>query len=97
MPDDIGTVLVVDDDVEMRALIQDVLQDHGHRVSVAADGREALKQLSEADYAVVLTDLRMKEMQGIELLSEIKHTYPDKNVILMTAFGTVDTAIERAV
>ena len=43
MPDDIGNVLVVDDDREMRALVQDVLQDHGHRVSAAADGKEALK------------------------------------------------------
>ena len=94
MPDDIGNVLVVDDDREMRALVQDVLQDHGHRVSAAADGKEALKQLAEQDYAVVLTDLRMKEMQGIELLCEIKRAYPDMNVILMTAFGSVDTAIE---
>lgn len=94
MPDDIGNVLVVDDDREMRALVQDVLQDYGHRVSAAADGKEALKQLAEQDYAVVLTDLRMKEMQGIELLCEIKRAYPDMNVILMTAFGSVDTAIE---
>lgn len=94
MPDKAGTVLVVDDDGEMRALVQDVLQDHGHRVTVACNGREALKQLSEEQYAVVLTDLRMKEMQGIELLSEIKRAYPDINVILMTAFGSVDTAIE---
>ena len=94
MPDNVGTVLVVDDDEEMRALIHDVLQDYGHRVRVASNGREALKQLSEENYAVVLTDLRMKEMQGIELLSEIKRTFPDINVILMTAFGSVDTAIE---
>jgi DNA-binding NtrC family response regulator len=94
MPDNVGTVLVVDDDEEMRAFIQEVLQDYGHRVSAASNGREALKQLREENYAVVVTDLRMKEMQGIELLSEIKRTYPDINVILMTAFGSVDTAIE---
>jgi DNA-binding NtrC family response regulator len=82
MPDNVGTVLVVDDDEEMRGLIHDVLQDYGHRVSVASNGREALKQLSEEHYAVVLTDLRMKEMQEIESL--IKRTYPDINVILMT-------------
>ena len=92
MPDNVGTVLVVDDDEEMRALMHDVLQDYGHRVSVASNGREALKQLSEENYAVVLTDLRMKEMQGIELLSEIKRTFPDINVILMTAFGRLASA-----
>ena len=94
MPDNVGPVLVVDDELEMRTLLQDVLQDEGLRVTVAANGSEALKQLGEEYYAVVLTDLRMQEMQGIDLLREIKRTYPDINVIVMTAFGSVDTAIE---
>jgi DNA-binding NtrC family response regulator len=94
MSNDAGAVLVVDDEPEMRALVQDVLQERGHHVTVAASGREALKRLAEQEYGVVLTDLRMKEMQGIELLAEIKHTYPDINVILMTAFGSVETAVE---
>ena len=94
MPDNVGPVLVVDDELEMRTLLQDVLQDEGLRVTVAANGSEALKQLGEEHYAVVLTDLRMQEMQGIDLLREIKRTYPDINVIVMTAFGSVDTAIE---
>ncbi|WP_447976969.1 sigma-54-dependent transcriptional regulator [Candidatus Nitrospira bockiana] len=87
-------VLVVDDEPEMRSLVQEVLQEHGYSVEVAESGREALKRLSEQGYGVVVTDLRMKEMQGIELLSEIKRSYPDVNVILMTAFGSVETAIE---
>ncbi len=94
MSNDVGAVLVVDDEPEMRTLVQDVLQDHGHHVAVAASGKEALKRLGEEEYGVVLTDLRMKEMQGIELLSEIKRGYPNTNVILMTAFGSVETAIE---
>jgi DNA-binding NtrC family response regulator len=94
MLNDAGTILVVDDEPEMRALLQDVLQGRGHHVTVAQSGREALKRLAEAECAVVLTDLRMKEMQGIELLGEIKRSYPDINVILMTAFGSVETAIE---
>ena len=94
MPDNVGPVLVVDDELEMRTLLQDVLQDEGLRVTVAANGSEALKQLGEEHYAVVLTDLRMQEMQGIDLLREIKRTYQDINVIVMTAFGSVDTAIE---
>ncbi|MEK6618431.1 MAG: sigma-54 dependent transcriptional regulator [Nitrospirota bacterium] len=94
MLNDAGTILVVDDEPEMRALLQDVLQERGHHVTVAQSGREALKRLAEAECAVVLTDLRMKEMQGIELLGEIKRSYPDINVILMTAFGSVETAIE---
>jgi len=94
MQNDSGKILVVDDDAEMRELVRDVLQERGHQVTLAENGREALKRLGEGDYAVVLTDLRMKEMQGIELLREIKRTFPDINVILMTAFGSVETAVE---
>jgi DNA-binding NtrC family response regulator len=78
----------------MRELAQDMLKDRGHQVSVAGSGEEALKLLAEEDYAVVLTDLRMKGMQGLELLNQIKREYPEVNVVLMTAFGSVDTAVE---
>ncbi|WP_447974812.1 sigma-54-dependent transcriptional regulator [Nitrospira sp. Kam-Ns4a] len=92
--DALGTVLVVDDDAAMRALLKDVLADRGHQVAVAEGGREALKQLQEQDYEVVLTDLRMRDLQGIELLAEIKRVFPDTNVIIMTAFGSVESAVE---
>lgn len=93
MHEEVGTILVVDDDGEMRDLVRDVLEERGHRVVLAESGKEALKRLSEADVGVVVTDLRMKEMQGIELLTEIKRAYPDTNVILMTAFGSVESAV----
>ncbi|MBK8277271.1 MAG: response regulator, partial [Nitrospira sp.] len=85
MTEDWGAILVVDDDADMRELAYDMLKDRGHQVTMAGSGEEALKRLSEEDYAVVLTDLRMKGMEGIELLAEIKRRYPDINVILMTA------------
>lgn len=94
MTEEWGAILVVDDDVDMRELVFDMLKDRGHQVSMAGSGAEALKSLAEQDYAVVLTDLRMKGMQGLELLAEIKRGYPDINVILMTAFGSVETAVE---
>jgi DNA-binding NtrC family response regulator len=94
MPEDLGAILVVDDEADMRELVRDILQERGHRVGVASDGREALKQLAQEEFVLVLTDLRMKGMQGLELLTEIKRAYPDIGVILMTAFGTVETAIE---
>lgn len=89
-----GTILVVDDDADMRELAHDILKDRGHHVATTGSGEEAFKRLAEEDYAVVLTDLRMKGMQGIELLTRIKRDYPDTNVILMTAFGSVETAVE---
>jgi DNA-binding NtrC family response regulator len=94
MADTMGRILVVDDDLEMRALVKDVLEEQGHCVAVAESGRDALKQLSEGPFGVVLTDLRMQGMQGLQLLTAVKETYPDVNVILMTAFGSVETAIE---
>jgi DNA-binding NtrC family response regulator len=94
MTEDWGAILVVDDDADMRELVRDMLKDRGHQVTTAGSGPEALKFLGEEDYAAVLTDLRMKGMQGLELLSEIKRTYPDVGVILMTAFGSVETAVE---
>ena len=94
MAEEFGPILVVDDEPDMRELLRDVLQERGSRVTLAQSGREALKRLGEEEYAVVLTDLRMKEMEGIELLKEIKRSYPETNVIIMTAFGSVETAIE---
>ena len=90
----VRNVLVVDDDHEMRALLRDVLEEHGYTVTLASNGQEALASLRDREYPVVLTDLRMKGMQGIELLTQIKQSWADTNVILMTAFGSVETAIQ---
>lgn len=89
-----GVVLVVDDDTDMRDLVRDILSDRGHRVVTAGSGPEALKEFGQTEFDVVLTDLRMKGMQGLELLTEIKRAHPGSNVILMTAFGSVETAVE---
>ena len=94
MTEEWGAILVVDDDVGMRELVYDVLKDRGHQVTTAGNGQEALTLLTEQDYAAVLTDLRMKGMSGTELLVEVRRLYPDIGVILMTAFGLVDTAVE---
>ncbi|HEU0069501.1 MAG TPA: sigma-54 dependent transcriptional regulator, partial [Nitrospiraceae bacterium] len=94
MTEEWGAILVVDDDAEMRELVHDVFKERGHQITTAGSGQEALKLLAEQDYAVVLTDLRMKGMPGTELLAEIRRLYPDIGVILMTGFGSVDTAVE---
>lgn len=94
MTEEWGAILVVDDDVEMREMVHDVLKARGHQVTTAGSGQEALTLVAQSDFAVVLTDLRMKGMGGTELLTEIKRVYPDIGVILMTAFGSVETAVE---
>jgi two-component system, NtrC family, response regulator HydG len=88
------TILVVDDDPDMRSLLKEVLTDRGYEAITADGGTRALAVLKETDVAVVLTDLRMTEMDGVDLLVQAKRLYPHLNIILMTAFGSVETAIE---
>ncbi len=89
-----NSILIVDDDREMRHLLKDILEEHDYRVTVAPEGREALERLGSREYLVVLTDLRMKGMDGFEILYEIIQRHPACNVIMMTAFGTVESAVE---
>ena len=94
MMDHQASVLIVDDDKEMRNLVCDVLTDRGHHCVSVSTGQQALQELRMKEYTVVLTDLRMQGMAGTELLTEVKRTHPDIGVILMTAFGSVETAVE---
>lgn len=88
------SILIVDDDPDLRNLMKDILEDHHFKVAVAQDGREALRCLEDQEFLVVLTDLRMKGMGGAELLQEIVRKHPASNVIMMTAFGSVESAVE---
>ncbi len=89
-----NSILIVDDDPELRNLMKDILEDQSFQVVVARDGKEALSCLEGHEFPVVLTDLRMKGMDGAELLQEIVKNHSASNVIMMTAFGTVESAVE---
>lgn len=89
-----NSILIVDDDQEMRDLLKDILEDHGYQVAVVREGREALDHLEHDEYLVVLTDLRMKGIDGVELLHELVQHHPACNTIMMTAFGTVESAVD---
>jgi DNA-binding NtrC family response regulator len=86
-------ILVVDDDEEMAAMLVESLARLGHRIDTASSGAAALERLQAADYDAVVTDLRMRELDGIQLCDRIVTNFPDVPVILMTAFGTVDAAV----
>lgn len=87
-------ILAVDDEVEMLTLLRNYLTREGYDVQTATSAEIALQLLENRDFDVVLTDLRMRGMDGLELVREIRTTRPETQVILMTAFGGVDTAIE---
>ncbi len=87
-------VLVVDDDRRMRRTLQVLIERMGLESVAAADAREARQQLSAASFDLVLTDLKMPETTGIDLLDAIRAEHPKLPVILLTAYGTIQTAIE---
>jgi DNA-binding NtrC family response regulator len=88
-------ILVVDDEVLIRDMIKKGLsQMGGFSVEVAQSGLEAIEKMEKDVFDLVLTDLKMPEMDGLELLKTIKGTRPEVMVILMTAFGSIETAVE---
>ena len=87
-------VLVVDDEVGMVTLLRNYLSREGYEIHTAPSGETALQFLEEQDYDVVLTDLRMGGMDGLALVREIHATRPETQVVLMTAFGGIDIAVE---
>ena len=87
-------LLVVDDEDRMRRLLQMELEEEGYAVETAGSAEEALAQLDAASPDLVLTDLRMPGANGLEFLRAVKSAAPETQVIVMTAYGTVETAVE---
>ncbi len=90
----IPNILVVDDDQEMRRLLEDVLTREGFHVTQAANGSEALLKIQEVSYQVVVLDKIMTDLSGLEILPAIKRLRPEAQVILITAFGDRETSVE---
>jgi two-component system, NtrC family, response regulator HydG len=89
-----STVLVVDDDDANRITLERILEREGYRVLHAESGRAAMERLREARADLVLTDLKMPGMSGIDLLKAVRKLDPDVQIVVMTAYGTVETAVE---
>jgi two-component system, NtrC family, response regulator PilR len=88
-----GDILIVDDERSMREFLAIYLKRSGYRVEAAPDADSARKALAAREFDVVITDLRMPDGSGLEVLSESKHLHPDTQVIVVTAFATAETAI----
>jgi two-component system NtrC family response regulator len=87
------TLLVVDDESNYLTVMEALLGEAGYEVLTAQSGLEALKFASSTDLDLILTDMKMPKMSGIELLGEIHRLYPELPVIIMTAYGTVEKAV----
>ncbi len=86
-------ILVVDDEANARSALSELLKQEGYAVDSSADGFKALAQFEECNPDLVLTDLKMPGMDGVELLKKLHELEPDLPVIVMTAFGAVETAV----
>ncbi len=87
-------ILVVDDEEDIRSFLADALGAEGHDVAEAPDGEAAWSRLGAEGFHLVLTDLRMPRLDGIELLRRLRQTQPEVEVIVLTAHGSVDSAVE---
>ena len=87
-------ILVVDDKDSMRNMLTETLMEEGYRVDSAPDGNRAIELVENKSYDLVLTDMRMPDISGLEVLSKVKDVDSDTSVIVMTAYGTVETAVE---
>ncbi len=89
-----GRILVVDDEENQREMVSGFLRKRGHKVEAAADGDRAAEVARDRAFDVVVTDFRMKGRNGVAVLREVKEVDPTVGVILISAYGTVETAVE---
>lgn len=88
------SILVVDDQIGVRRLLVETFRDQGFDVDLAANGYEALEKLNDKAPDLILLDMKMPGMNGLEVLRQIKQRYPDQAVIMMTAYGELEIVNE---
>jgi DNA-binding response OmpR family regulator len=87
-------ILIVDDDKELRAHLADILGGAGYEVDAAASGPEAIERAIDTDFDLVLLDLMMPKMSGVDVLQELRKVAPRARIIMLTAFATVENAVD---
>jgi len=89
-----GYLLVVDDDLSVRQFLSIMLERSGHQVMAAASGMDAFQLLERHDFDLVITDMKMPQISGMEVLKRVKQVAPQTEVIMITAYATTDSAVE---
>ncbi len=87
-------VLVIDDESIIRDYLKEILKRLGCNTDEAVNGKEAIEKIKKFEYDLIITDIRMPEMNGMDVLKEAKNLLPDSEVIMITAFGTIENAVE---
>jgi DNA-binding response OmpR family regulator len=91
---DTKKILVIDDEKNIRLTLTQALEAPGLAIDTAVNGEEALRKISVNDFQIILLDLKMPGMDGMEVLRQISLTHPDIRVIIITAYGSIDSAVE---
>ncbi|MCX8011050.1 MAG: sigma-54 dependent transcriptional regulator [Ignavibacteria bacterium] len=89
-----GKILIADDEKNLRNAIAEILQIEGFDTDIAADGEEALNKLNENDYDIVLCDIRIPKVDGMQILARTRYSKPETAFIMMTAYANIDTTIQ---
>jgi len=87
-------ILIVDDEKNIRLTLSQALETLGAEIETASNGEEALAKLKEKEFALILLDIRMPGMDGMEVLHRVREIRPDIRIIMITAYGTIESAVE---
>ena len=89
-----ASILIIDDEKAIRKTLTEILSFEGYKIDEAADGEEGLKRFSEKNYDLVLCDIKMPKLDGIEFLERAKMVHPDVPIIMISGHGNIETAVE---
>jgi DNA-binding NtrC family response regulator len=87
-------ILIIDDEHIMRKSLSDWLERDGYRVDTAVSGEEAMEKCKDTRFDILLVDIKMEGMSGLDVLKQIKESDPDVEIVMITAYGSISTAIE---
>ncbi|HUM65961.1 MAG TPA: response regulator, partial [Chitinophagaceae bacterium] len=87
-------ILIIDDEKAIRKTLSEILSFEGYKIDEAADGEEGLKRFKDKPYDVVLCDIKMPKLDGIEFLQKAGETSPDVPIIMISGHGNIETAVE---
>lgn len=94
MNDEAKKIMVLDDEEMIRDLLKETFQNKGYDVEIAVDGKEALKKMQVIPFDLLVTDLRLPDISGMEILSRVKKKYKEMGIIMITAYGSIKNAVK---
>ena len=89
-----GKILIADDDESIRFTLDTIFKDDGYITTTTKDGKKAKELIVQERFDVIITDIKMPEIDGVELLKWIKDTYPQISVIMITGYASLDSSID---